>query len=541
MNAIQDIRGLHVAQITLRRVLGNQLYHEFLEKLITLERIIPGKKQYAARKTDAAFQLTDQLITLPPRIKTCLPFSVTDKRPCVPQRAPVEFKEELYEYQQTVLNHIVETYQKQETFYLQMATGLGKTWMGIAVIHQLRVPTLIVVPTDVIRQQWLSDLALLAPDLRATSYVNPKHVGPDQYDVVVVIVNTARKKPYDFAQDYGLVILDEAHEYCSPENRKVLWLAQTRYVLGLSATPLEREDGIDRIVTKHLGTPINTENIVPPEQLEESKFMGRVREVWYYGHPDYAKDINTSVGFSPIMTIGSVIQDPYRMEMLAAEVIRLIQLGQKEGEDWGLLDETGKVKEYGIFVFAEHRDYLPMLRYCINEQLEKVGAQAAVAIPELEDIQDNGLQLGQKLDAMLLNAGLEVKEPTPQKVSQTVLRGGASADDVGDAHMADVVLTTYGYSRRGVSMRKKTKLVLATSRRNGLTQILGRILRKGSDQSIVRCVVDVRDMGTKLGDQAYTRRKVYNTKGYPIKKIVYHYLSCNKSMTAIPTADEVPI
>jgi hypothetical protein len=50
-------------------------------------------------------------------------------------------------------------------------------------------------------------------------------------------------------------------------------------------------------------------------------------------------------------------------------------------------------------------------------------------------------------------------------------------------------------------------------------QVLGRILRRGSDESIVRQVVDIVDVRTGLKGQAADRRKVYRAKGYPISTV----------------------
>ena len=102
-----------------------------------------------------------------------------------------------------------------------------------------------------------------------------------------------------------------------------------------------------------------------------------------------------------------------------------------------------------------------------------------------------------------------------------MLRGGVEKTAVSKARAAGshVVLTTYGYSRRGISLADMTSIVLATPRRNGMRQVLGRILRRGSDESIVRQVVDVVDVCTGLRGQAADRRKIYKEKGYPVARV----------------------
>ncbi len=55
-------------------------------------------------------------------------------------------------------------------------------------------------------------------------------------------------------------------------------------------------------------------------------------------------------------------------------------------------------------------------------------------------------------------------------------------------------------------------IFLATSIRNGLEQVLGRILRAGSDPSIPRIVHDLVDIGTIFTPQLLTRNITYIAK-----------------------------
>ena len=82
-----------------------------------------------------------------------------------------------------------------------------------------------------------------------------------------------------------------------------------------------------------------------------------------------------------------------------------------------------------------------------------------------------------------------------------------------------IIVGTFGFMRRGVSITHATALILATARSSGGMQILGRILRRGSDHRIVREVEDVIDDCTALRKQFTKRKAVYKVKGWPIETI----------------------
>jgi hypothetical protein len=77
--------------------------------------------------------------------------------------------------------------------------------------------------------------------------------------------------------------------------------------------------------------------------------------------------------------------------------------------------------------------------------------------------------------------------------------------------------------------------VLASPRRHGSTQTLGRILRRGSDESILRVVVDIVDICTGLRGQAADRKRAYALKGYPITKVQCSHSDFAVEEPAIPT------
>ena len=102
-----------------------------------------------------------------------------------------------------------------------------------------------------------------------------------------------------------------------------------------------------------------------------------------------------------------------------------------------------------------------------------------------------------------------------------MLKGGAKKETIERAHKMKIILTTYSYSRRGISYNHLNALILATPRRTGLKQILGRILRYNSDEKIERYVVDIHDQASVLRGQLYDRLKIYKERKYNIRYTRY--------------------
>jgi hypothetical protein len=461
-----------------------------------------------------------------------------------------------------------------------MGAGLGKSRLGMAVAARGRGPVFVVVPTKAVRSQWVDEFREVFPGLTVGEYVNDprRAAGPATHDVLVGIVNTVRRKPPGFFAGFATVILDEVHEYSSVSNLEVLWLVQgVARVLGLSATPDDRPDGLDRVVSLFLGPPLRAETEIPGFSCSAVRFRGRVRVVEYVGDPAFcAPAVSAGGTVCAIGTIAGLIQDPARLRLVAAEVARLSRLHETEGgaalRDFGLgprpsVDATpvhpaGGVRAHGVFVFAEHRAYLPALR----DALLAWFAPDEVAAPELDG------EGGDPLRAWTTapdeeggpdgegRVGPEGGEGPPDGEggegppdgggggggarcpSAVILRGGASREQVARARRARIVLTTYGYSRRGVSIVEMTAIVLATPRRNGLNQILGRITRRGSDESILRLVVDIKDLGSPLKRQIADRVLVYKKNKYPIFRVrVAHTDYASAGAAALPTAAEVAV
>jgi hypothetical protein len=410
----------------------------------------------------------------------------------------------LYSYQKAAIEFTCAGSPRHQ--YMQMGTGLGKTRYAIAAAVRNGGSTFVVVPTKAIREQWLEEIASLFPTLRRTVYDNAHiqcrkpAVSAETYDFVIGIINTVRTQAEGFFSGYTTVIFDEAHELSSPVNLKALWLTQeVPWVLGISATPIERPDGLDRIVCHFLGKPIIAEKDIPNFDIGAVNFCGRVREVNYSASPEYCETVLTSAGtVSAIGTVGLIVSDPERLSLVASEVSRAYNLHNTATNPNSLglgLAPCGQVRTHGVFVFAEHRAYLPALRI----ELLKHFNSDEIAVPELED---NVIQ-----------------EDNPELQKVATLRGGATNEDMNQARKTRIVLTTYGYSRRGVSLVDMTTIVLASPRRNGMRQILGRITRRGSDESIVRLVIDIRDVRTALKGQSSDRRSIYKEKNYPIFQV----------------------
>lgn len=556
---------LHADRLT-GRLGGNAGWRRVLNSLTITEKAHAGRQRGMGMKRQHAYEIVRGLALdgHPPstwlRIPRCrlaplLAAGAVDAPPRVldPPREPralsaaactLRADQPLWPYQEAIVARITTQELGPEAraafrgqAYLKLGTGEGKTRIGAAMVARLGMPAIIAVPSSgAIAKQWIDEFAEAFPGMRVAKYENSARNPPtaDTHDVVIVVVNTLCKKTPEFVRGFGLIVFDEAHEFHSPVHGRSLWLAQTPAVLGLSATPDERPDGLDRYVFFHLGPPLDA-RAFPGVDISDATFRGEVLVVEYEGHPDHCETVMGANGTaSAPLTIGKICGnaeagwpgDPHRPRLIAALIHRYSRLHETapllERVRLGLgarppsaatpKHPAGEVRRHGIFVFAETRDYLVTLREAL---LERFRADEVCA-PEL-DARDEAA-----LDALWEALGEEDPAPAPAGGGVvSMLRGGVAHDEQARirARRPPVVVTTYGYSRRGISLPYMTCELLATPRRNGSTQILGRITRRGSDESIVRQVIDIVDVRTGLRGQVQERKKAYKAKGWAVTTV----------------------
>jgi superfamily II DNA or RNA helicase len=129
-----------------------------------------------------------------------------------------------------------------------LPTGTGKTYLAVLAIRKANRPTLVVVPTLDLMQQWYEELGLaLAADVGL--------VGGGHHEPLPLCVTT-----YDSAylhldrlgNRWGLIVFDEVHHLPGPNVCQAALFALAPFRLGLTATP-DRADGRHELLPELVG------------------------------------------------------------------------------------------------------------------------------------------------------------------------------------------------------------------------------------------------------------------------------------------------
>jgi superfamily II DNA or RNA helicase len=407
-----------------------------------------------------------------------------------PGKAPdIEFKwhGEYKNNQPIIVNHILSKFYNikranlgKSGLIIKLEAGQGKSFIATGLIATIQQKTLIVCHNRTILYQWMDILTKAYPTNKIGRYYGEHK---ESGDIVVGIINslimdtmqTARGiiNPKKYFSSFGFVVFDEAHEYSSKTRRVIYQRCQSTYLLGLSATPDDRIDGLDKVNTWNIGPVLDAEKL-PGYTMDDIPFKGEVSMIKYTGPPEYTEIIvNEKLGVvSCPKMITQLSKDPYRIHMIVKNIIELCD------------------KKQNIFVFADRRDYLEQIR--------------------------SELELYEIVISMMT---------TEHELTEVMrLVGGASADDMKKAEAsAQVILTTFQFMGTGKSIPKMDAIILTTPRRRKSRQYIGRIFRLGSNYGIVRKIIDIVDWATPLKSQWYQRKKYYDEKKFPIteKKIKY--------------------
>lgn len=193
----------------------------------------------------------------------------------------VEFTGTLRPQQEEAVNKI----DKNKLGMLCAHTGFGKTVVGCALIARRKARTLIIVSTFNIANQW-RDAALRFLKIKDVPYKELTKTGRCVKKKQIEIISGTRNHPSKLVdiinirklihlsaiertklfQDYEQIIVDECHHISAVTFEKTLVEANTRYVLGLTATP-ERKDGLENFMYYRCG------NIIYQAQDSEKEYL----------------------------------------------------------------------------------------------------------------------------------------------------------------------------------------------------------------------------------------------------------------------------
>jgi len=202
---------------------------------------------------------------------------------------------------------------------LNSATGSGKTVMALYMIARRRQPALIIVHTKDLAAQWVQRIeSFTGIEAREVGIIEAgkRKIGPR---ITVALVQSLYKCAEEVAPRIGFLVVDECHRCPSRTFTDAVTCFDSRYMLGLSATPWRR-DGLSRLIFWHLG---DVHHEVDKTRLEAT------------GNILKAEVITRKTGFKPChdpvseysRMLSELTADTERNLLIAADVARQSRTG----------------------------------------------------------------------------------------------------------------------------------------------------------------------------------------------------------------------
>lgn len=245
--------------------------------------------------------------------------------------------------------------------------GKGKTFMALAIAARLRKRFLIVVDKEFLLNQWAGEIAAFFPGVKVgilqgdkvqtgTETVATKDpslaelkelckankipvtgtkdilmarlkaanvaIAPEPetitYECTICMIQTIVQRDLadDLFKNYGFTIFDECHHLGAAHFSRVLQKIQTKWMLGLSATPT-RDDGLTKVFEWFLGEPVYWEKIREPDQTVSVDVVS-----FNFEDPDYRDEPQDWKGDTVMaQLLGKIVKFEPRTLRLA-EIIR---------------------------------------------------------------------------------------------------------------------------------------------------------------------------------------------------------------------------
>ena len=235
-----------------------------------------------------------------------VPFECVDNTRELP---PVEFTftGQLRGYQDRAATAIL----KRRFGVAQMPTGAGKTIAALYIIAMRGQPTLIIIHTKELLNQWVDRIhTFLGIPKEEIGIIGngQKRVGAK---ITVATVQSLYKCANEVSQNVGFCIVDEAHRTPSRVSTEAVTGFDSRYMLGLTATAYRR-DGLDNLISWHLGERVHS---VAQSELTDNGAILPFRVKWV--KTKYETDLDPSSQYTAMLS--ELTQDYERNRLICRE------------------------------------------------------------------------------------------------------------------------------------------------------------------------------------------------------------------------------
>jgi superfamily II DNA or RNA helicase len=258
----------------------------------------------------------------------------------------ISFKGTPRDFQKDIINTFLES---EANGLICVPCGYGKTVMALNILTCLKKRTLIVVDKEFLMNQWKSEIENFIEGARVgILQANKIQIEADKYDITICMIQTIcrREFPEGFFDEYGFTIFDECHHLGAAYFCQALKKIQTKYMLGLSATP-DREDGLSLVFEYHLGDPVfkitkraaDKEAVVKAVWFDSEDPKYKEVPVNWRGEPITAKLLNQVADFEPrnkkiIELIDEYATDPDRYILILSDRISQLEWIEKALNEW---------------------------------------------------------------------------------------------------------------------------------------------------------------------------------------------------------------
>jgi len=207
---------------------------------------------------------------------------IDDRRRKLPE-VDFAFGGELRPFQQTAAAQML----ARDFGTLSAPTGSGKTVMALYIIARRRQPTLVIVHNKELALQWMARIEtfLSIPKAQVGFIGGGRRTIGDK--ITVALVQSVYRCAEEIAPHFGHMVVDECHRAPSRTFTEAVTAFDSRYMLGLSATPYRR-DRLSKLIFWHLGDlhhQVDAAELVASGQILDIDVVFRPTEFISYADP----------------------------------------------------------------------------------------------------------------------------------------------------------------------------------------------------------------------------------------------------------------